>query len=182
MRVQISVSVRTLSLEIAAPKLWNYLNDHDFIFERRKSAIYRGRPRFSIFGIGDYSFAPFKVAVSGFYKDPRFRFIAPINGRSVILDDTCYFIACQYPEQAAFVTALLNHKTALDFLRSAMFRDAKRPITKRLLQRIDLIALLDHVKGEEILSAAKSELRHLSKTDKPFVWEPDFLFQKRVAL
>ncbi|MCI0484988.1 MAG: class I SAM-dependent methyltransferase, partial [Blastocatellia bacterium] len=63
----------TRELERLAPKLWNYLSDHSHVFARRKSSIYRGRPRFSIFGIGDYSFAPFKVAVSGFYKDPRFR-------------------------------------------------------------------------------------------------------------
>lgn len=157
------IGEETGNLEFAAPKLWDYLSEHDSVFERRKSTIYRGRPRFSIFGIGDYSFAPFKVAVSGFYKDPRFRFIAPVNRRPVMLDDTCYFIACQYPEQAAFITALLNHQTALDFLRSVMFRDAKRPITKRLLQRIDLIALLDYIKGEEILLAAENELRRLNK-------------------
>ena len=35
-------------------------------------------------------------------------------GRPVMLDDTCYFLACESPEQAALVAALLNDPIALD--------------------------------------------------------------------
>ena len=34
------------------------------ILDNRKSSIYNKRPRFSIFGIGDYSFSKWKVAIS----------------------------------------------------------------------------------------------------------------------
>jgi hypothetical protein len=131
----------TSMLQTRAPRLWDYLSRHANYFDCRKSSIYRGRPQFSIFGVGAYSFAPYKVAVSGFHKQPRFRAVSPTRGRPVMLDDTSYFIPCTSAKQAAELAALLNHPLTLDFIRSAMFMDAKRPITKRLLQRIDLSEL-----------------------------------------
>lgn len=50
--------------------------------------IYRGKPRFSVFGVGDYTFAPWKVAVSGFYQVPRFVKVGPMGGKPVVFDDT----------------------------------------------------------------------------------------------
>jgi hypothetical protein len=128
-------------LKHVAPKLWGYLMRYHHIFEQRKSSIYDNQPPFAIFGIGDYSFAPYKVAVSGLHKYPRFRAVEPVDGRPVLFDDTCYFIPFYTAKQAAFLASLLNHPLCLDFIRSAIFLDAKRPITKKLLQRIDLIAL-----------------------------------------
>lgn len=74
-----------------APRAWNYLNEHAHLLERRKSSIYRNRPRFSIFGVGPYSFAPWKVAISGLYKKLEFAQVSPFQERPVVLDDTCYF-------------------------------------------------------------------------------------------
>lgn len=62
----------TSTLSSTAPALWAYLNAHSDVLDRRKSSIYRGRPRFSVFGIGRYSFAPWKVAVSGLHKAAAF--------------------------------------------------------------------------------------------------------------
>jgi hypothetical protein len=159
----------TRGLELVAPRLWNYLNRHVEIFRRRKSAIYRGQPPFAIFGIGDYSFAPFKVGVSGLHKEPRFRLASPADkhpysspSRPAMLDDTCYFLPCFSFEQAALLLALLNHRVTQSFIRSTMFLDAKRPITKKLLQRIDLIKLLQHIDREELLAAAGHELARWS--------------------
>jgi hypothetical protein len=159
----------TRGLELVAPRLWNYLNRHVEIFRRRKSAIYRGQPPFAIFGVGDYSFAPFKVGVSGLHKEPRFRLASPADkhpysspSRPTMLDDTCYFLPCFSFEQAALLLALLNHQVTQSFIRSTMFLDAKRPITKKLLQRIDLIKLLQHIDREELLAAADHELARWS--------------------
>lgn len=149
----------THRLESAAPRLWRYLECNRDIFDRRKSSIYRAKPPFSIFGIGSYSFTRFKVAVSGLHKEPRFRLIACKDDRPVMLDDTCYFLPCQSEQQAALITALMNHRTTQQFIRSTMFPDAKRPITKRLLQRIDLIAVLNQVDRSLILKASDEELK-----------------------
>jgi hypothetical protein len=128
----------TATLAIAAPKLWGYLNTHRSVFEGRKSSIYRGRPPFSIFGVGSYSFAPFKVAVSGLHADPRFRLVAPLDGKPVMLDDTCYFLPCDSLGQAAAVMSVLNAPPVQAFLHALSFRGNKRPITKKVLQRVSL--------------------------------------------
>jgi SAM-dependent methyltransferase len=132
----------TRDLERRAPRLWDYLVAHSETFERRKSSIYRGRPPFCLFGVGDYSFAPFKVAISGLHKSPRFRLAGPVDGRPTMLDDTSYFLPCRTLEQASLLVDLLNGPAALGLIRALAFEGAKRPVTKALLQRLDLKALL----------------------------------------
>lgn len=119
------------------------------MLDGRKSSIYRGKPRFSIFGIGDYSFAKYKVAISGFYKEPRFSLVDGC-AKSIMLDDTCYFIGIDNFDAAYSLMLLLNSKTVKSFLREVSFADAKRPYTKRVLQRIDLSKALDIIALEEL--------------------------------
>jgi len=164
----------TYRLKREAPRLWAYLTSHSDAFERRRSSIYRNKPPFSLFGIGDYSFSLYKVAISGMYKEPRFRLIPPIEGRPVMLDDTCYFSACDSPEQAALIAALLNDPICLDLVRSMVFWDSKRPITKRLLQRLDLTALLGQVDHQSIVSRAETILDRIGKpkSEQEAGWPP----------
>ncbi len=128
----------TAGLSIKAPRLWNYLLRHRHHFEKRKSSVYNGKPRFSIFGIGDYSFKLYKVAVSGLYKTPIFSLVLPLEGRPVMLDDTCYFLGFDTYTEALFTNSLLNSPLVIQFLRSIVFKDAKRPYTKEVLMRIDM--------------------------------------------
>lgn len=151
----------TQHLEELAPQLWRYLNSHIDKFERRKSSIYRGKSLFSMFGVGDYSFALYKVGISGLHKIPKFRVITPVNGRPVMLDDTCYFVPCYSLEQATLLCSLLNNPVCLDFIRSRIFLDAKRPITKKLLQILDLKAILDRLESKELLLQASAEFEQL---------------------
>ena len=44
---------------------------------------------------------------------------------------------------------------------SGLFSDSKRPVTKRLLQRIDLRAVLERVSHNDLLFAAQEELQKL---------------------
>ena len=103
--------------------------------KKRGSSIYRNRPPFSVFGVGDYSFAPWKVAISGFYKKLEFVVLGPVKGRPVVLDDTSYFLPCQTKEQAEYLTTLLNSPAARSFYKALIFWDSKRPITADLLRR-----------------------------------------------
>ncbi len=51
------------------PKTFKYLVNNKAKFDLRKSSIYYNKPDYSIFGIGDYSFAPYKISISGLYKN-----------------------------------------------------------------------------------------------------------------
>lgn len=140
---QRSLSDDTETLARSAPRLWAYLNRHASVLDNRKSSIYRGRPRFCMFGIGDYTFAPWKVAVSGLHSPPRFALLGPTWQRPTLLDDTCYFLPFDNAVTAAITAAALQSDPVMDLLHSLSFRDAKRPVTKKLLQRVDLAAVVD---------------------------------------
>lgn len=131
----------TRQIREVAPRTWQYLVDHRGQLDKRKSSIYRNRPSFSIFGIGEYTFSPWKVAISGFYKKIRFTVVGPHLGKPVVLDDTCYFIACQNEDEANFVSDLLNSEIAAQFYSAFVFWDDKRPITSNLLKRLNIVAL-----------------------------------------
>jgi hypothetical protein len=117
------------------PKTRAYLHRHKEHFLNRKSSIYNGKPMFSIFGVGDYSFKPYKVAISGLYKQTKFTLIKP-NGTVILLDDTCYFIGFDALDEAQEIQNLLNQIETQEFIESFMFTDSKRAITKDLLMRI----------------------------------------------
>lgn len=124
-----------------APRTWRYLNGHEDDFSKRKSSIYKNRPRFSIFGLGEYTFAPWKVAISGFYKNLSFRRIGPFQRRPAVFDDTVYFLPCWSHDEADFLVSILNSRPAQEFLRSMAFWNDKRPVTAELLRRLNLKTL-----------------------------------------
>ncbi len=135
---QQKIGQETKHIETEFPKTWQYLTAHKTEFENRKSSIYNGKPAFSIFGVGEYSFQPYKVAISGMYKTSRFSLVLPRNGKPLMLDDTCYFLGFINYSDALFTFAVLNADLVQNFLQSIVFWDSKRVITKDVLMRIDL--------------------------------------------
>lgn len=128
-------------LRLEAPLTWEYLSRHRARFAARKSSIYRRGDAFAMFGVGPYTFAPWKVAVSGLYKHLTFALLGPEEGRPVVLDDTCYFLSFTTEEPARAALRALESPEAQDFFESRVFWDEKRPIRKALLQSLDLRAL-----------------------------------------
>lgn len=131
----------TQTIERTAPNTWAYLMEHASMLDERKSSIYLNRPRFCVFGIGAYSFAPWKVAISGLYKRISFVAVPPVEGKAVMVDDTCYSVPCKSREEAEFLIELLGSTPAQEFLRSLIFTDSKRPITVDVLRRLSLVEL-----------------------------------------
>lgn len=140
---QKSTGEDTSAIAKRSPLTWRYLESHGELLDSRSSSIYRNRPRFSIFGVGDYSFAPWKVSISGFYKKFDFIPVGPKDGKPVMLDDTCYFLPCYSEDQAEKLVEILNAKEAKGYFNSFVFWDAKRPITISLLSTLDLAALAE---------------------------------------
>jgi hypothetical protein len=131
----------TDAIRVNAPQTWRYLESHADLFEKRASSIYRNRPSYSIFGVGDYAFSNWKVAISGFYKRLCFQIVAPLKDKAVVFDDTAYFLPCSSDAEARFIAGLLNSEPARQFLESMIFWSDKRPITAEMLRRLDLRAL-----------------------------------------
>ena len=128
----------TSYIESKFPIAWRYLSSHRELLDRRKSSIYLKNPQFSIFGVGGYTFSPWKVAISGFYKKLTFVVVGPSGDRPVVFDDTVYFLSCSSEEEARFIHELLSSSVAQDFYSSIIHWDEKRPITVGLLKRLSL--------------------------------------------
>ncbi len=135
---QSSVGEETSPLAHIVPKTWRYLLLHAERLDNRGSSIYRKRPRFSVFGVGSYSFSPWKVAISGFYKATVFARLGPHQAKPIVLDDTSYLLPCVSREEAELLTTLLNSDPAREILHSMVFWDSKRPITTELLSTLSL--------------------------------------------
>jgi len=135
------VGQETDSIADRAPKTWRYLLRHADRLDRRASRVYEKQPQFSIFGVGPYTFSPWKVAVSGFYKSSQFAAIGPSRGRPVVCDDTCYFLPCTTAVESRALARLLNGPLACEFFSAFVFPDAKRPLTAEILGSLDLAAL-----------------------------------------
>jgi len=157
----------TNSIQKKSPKLWRYLSRNKDLFQKRKSIIYKNNPEFSIFGIGKYSFSPYKVAISGLYKTPNFSFIRP-EEKDIMLDDSCYSIGVESLKDASIVFATLNSKIVLSFLSSIIFLDSKRPYTKKQLMRINIKKATQELGIKYIRGFLKKEKNFPEITKKDF--------------
>lgn len=135
---QLTAQADTEPLRELAPRTWSYLLAHAALLDGRRSSIYRKRPRFAVFGVGEYSFSPYKVAISAFYKRFQFHVLGKHQSKPMVVDDTVNFLSCSSREEAQRLASLLNSRIARDFYSAFVQWDAKRPITIDLLKRLDL--------------------------------------------
>lgn len=140
----------TNCIKVISPETWNYLLMYAHILDKRKSSIYKNSPRFSVFGVGEYTFLPWKVVISGLYKNLQFSKIGSFNNKPIVVDDTCYLLGFEQEEQADFVLKLLSSELSIKFLDSIVFLDNKRPVTVSLLNRINFRQIARHLGQEEM--------------------------------
>lgn len=136
-------------LHLIAPKTWDYLFRHREQLRKRASSIYRGKGDFAIFGVGPYSFTPWKVAISGFYKQSTFKVVGLIDNRPAVFDDTIYYISCYSEEEAVFMADLLNSEITQNLLESIIHWENKRPITVDILKQISLAKIAQELGRSE---------------------------------
>lgn len=146
----------TTAIATRAPRTWAYLQAHADRFAARKSTIYKKSVPFAVFGVGDYSFGAWKVAVSGLHPLPHFRVVGPQDGRPVFFDDTCYFVSFENEESARLVAEVLNSELCRRFLGCLAFPNSKRPFTVDLLQRLNFVLLAEEAGLAERWAAASN--------------------------
>ena len=69
----------------------------------------------------------------------------------VMTDDTSYFICFPTYDTAYVAMLFLNSKRVQQFLSTIAFLDAKRPYTKKVLERIDFHKILHTIHFEELI-------------------------------
>jgi len=139
---QHQVGQNTSDIENKAPKTWKYLIKHKQLFDKRKSSIYKNKPSFSIFGVGDYTFKPYRIAISGLYKQLNFKLLNVYEGKPIMLDDTSYFLSFDKEKEAQKIHKALSSQKVNTFYGSMIFWDNKRPITANVLEKLNIEQLL----------------------------------------
>jgi hypothetical protein len=135
---QKTVGESTRPIKDIAPKTWSYLESHAKYLNERKSRIYKANPPFSIFGVGSYTFAPYKIAICGLYKKLAFQLVRQIEGKPVVFDDTVYFLSFKTKQEANNIFSILSSPLARDFYSALIFWDEKRPIKTSILNSLNL--------------------------------------------
>ena len=144
------------------PKVYQYLVTHAEYLDNRKSSIYKDRPRFCMFGIGDYTFKKYKIIISGLYKQTTFSVVSKIDGKIAVCDDTCYMLGFDDYNVARLTQRILNSQQVQDFVNSICFYDTKRVINKDMLMRINLLPVLNLL-DEFTFGLTKEELEKASR-------------------
>lgn len=148
---QSKVKEDTNNIKIKAPSTWEYLNSNIDYFLNRKSKIYKNTPIFSMFGIGDYTFSLYKVAISGFYKEPLFSLLYDKSkNKPMMTDDTSYFISFSSYDIAYIAMLCLNCEKVRTFIKNISFQDSKRPYTKEILKKIDFLKIIRNITFDEL--------------------------------
>lgn len=165
------------------PMAYTYLEKHGDLLDGRKSSIYNKKPRFAVFGLGDYSFKPFKVVVSALYKSLKFSLITPIDNKVVMLDDTCYMLSFDNLAYAKITCSILNSLFVQRFISTISFADAKRVVSAELLMRIDLLKALEFLRDTiTIDGVSESDIRQYQNYLKSKSYSDYPLFLDNVAI
>ena len=103
------------------PKTFQYLAGFKSVLEKRSSyrRFQQGKPFWSIWSTGDYTFSPFKVVwkeMSGGRFCAAMISESPFPGgpKLLIPDHKVYFVALDREDEAAYLTAFLNARSAAD--------------------------------------------------------------------
>lgn len=134
---QQSIGESTDSIRLRAPLTWAYLESKRAQLDARSSRIYHDGPSFAVFGVGDYAFRPWRIAICGLYKSLRFRLVGPIENKPVMFDDTVYYLSFDTEEQARTTLERITTPETLSLYDSLIFWDEKRPIKTSILNIID---------------------------------------------
>ncbi len=126
----------------AFPLTYAYLQRFAPAFAARRSRIFSGTPFYGLFGLGDYTWSPYKVCWCGLGFRPEFAVVGPVEDtfvgtKPVVPDGTVYFIPVDEQKEAHFLCAVLNSSIVRTFL-SARSGKSKRGLSKKMMEQLRL--------------------------------------------
>ncbi|HID64069.1 MAG TPA: hypothetical protein EYP49_15225 [Anaerolineae bacterium] len=124
------------------PLTYSYLKRFEAAYAARRSRVFSGTPFYGLFGLGDYTWAPYKVCWCGLGFRPEFAVAEPVadgfvGTKPLVPDGTVYFIPTSDRTEAHFLCAILNAEIVRTFL-SARSSKSKRGLAKKLMQQLRL--------------------------------------------
>jgi len=148
------------------PRLDAYLKRHEK--QLRKRAAYKRyfkdtAPFYSMFDIGEYTFAPYKVVWPWISRDLA---VAVVEGRNEIPEHNVLFFPCQSPEEAHYLAAVLNSSPARSVLDALCSGGGGGIAAPGSIERLSL-PILDQNKSSHLTLAALSREAHDVTAGKP---------------
>jgi hypothetical protein len=127
-----------------APRTYDYLRRHRERLEARSSSWFDAGPFYSLFGLGPYTWAPYKVVWCRLGFKPHFAVVSTVDdgelGRTpVVPGDHCMFVACDDEREAHYLCALLNATPYQRSLRD-LAGDGKAGLSKSVVSSLALPA------------------------------------------
>jgi hypothetical protein len=124
------------------PRTHAFLKNFEARLAARRSKVFLTKPFYGLFGLGEYTRAPYKVCWVGLGFHPEFAVAEELRDwslgqKTVVPDGTIYFMPFSDPVEAHFVCALLNSPLVRTFL-SARSGKSKRGLSKRVVEQLAL--------------------------------------------
>jgi hypothetical protein len=130
-----------------SPATYDYLTDHRERLEARGSSWFEAGPFYSLFGLGPYTWAPYKVVWCRLGFKPHFAVVSTVDDpelgeKTVVPGDHCMFVACDDEREAHYLCALLNAAPYQRCLRD-LAGGGKAGLSKSVVSSVSLPAWED---------------------------------------
>jgi len=124
------------------PRTYAFLKKFQSRLAARRSKVFLRKPFYGLFGLGEYTHAPYKVCWVGLGFRPEFVVVEErrdlfLGRKTVVPDGTIYFMPFSDQAEAHFVCALLNSELVCKFL-SARSGKSKRGLSKKVVEQLEL--------------------------------------------
>ena len=146
-------------LKARYPKTWEYLNRFEQVLRERRSRgvsdmLKQGAPFYTMFAVGDYTFAPWKVVWRYVASDFIVAVTGSREGKPVVPNEKLMLVPCETAEEAFYLGGVLN-SSPLRFVVRAFFVETQ--IAPHVIGRLNIPKYDPADPGHRALAAASQE-------------------------
>jgi hypothetical protein len=141
------------------PATYQYLSDHRGQLTARSSSWLDDGTFYNIFGVGEYTWSPYKVVWCRLGFKPHFAVVSTVEDRdlgakTVVPGDHCMFISTDSEQEAHALCALLNSAVYQKSLRD-IASEGKASLSKAVVSELELPPFEEIPRGERLAALSK---------------------------
>lgn len=141
------------------PRTYEYLQQNRDVLDSRSSSWLQDGPFYNVFGLGDYTWADYKVAWCRLGFKPHFSVISTVDdpdlGEKIVVPGDHYmFIATKHEREAHFLCGLLNSSLYQRCLKD-IASEGKASLSKTTVSKLELPEWHETEKSHRLASLSK---------------------------
>ena len=179
-----------VNLKEQYPDTYQYLKRNESSLDERQSNVFDSGPFYTVFGVGDYTWAPYKVAWCRLGHNPEFAVLSGVDDDDDVVSEKCIvpndhflYIPCQDGNTAHFLCSVLNSTPYKDALRS-ISSGGKASLSKGVVSQLSLPDWRNRPDFHELASLSRqahSRVQQESETDvTDIIGEIDRIINRRI--